>query len=74
MNKDTVELAAQMVFEHVAYGADLACVASDTMDTFTACGEVPYCTYDELCDAMYTINELRLGGVSYDKCIDHLLG
>jgi hypothetical protein len=72
MDKDTVELAAQMVFEHVAYDADLATVAADTIDSFNAVGEPAWCTYDELCDAMRAVNELRLTGKSYQNCVDIL--
>ena len=74
MNKDTVELATQMVFEHVQYGADTDTVASDTMDTFAAVGEPVYCTYDELVEAMYKVNTLRLGGKNYQECIEHFCG
>jgi hypothetical protein len=70
MDKDTIELATQMVFEHVAYDADIGTVAADTMDSFNAVGEPAWCTYDELCDAMYAVNKLRLMGKSYQECID----
>ena len=74
MNKDTIELATQMVFEHVQYGADMAAVAADTMDTFAEVGEPIYCTYDELATAMYKVNTLRLSGKNYQECIEHFLG